>query len=140
MKHITVFFLLVSLLIGCTSELVRPEGEPYIGYSCHESLMHFYSYCSTEEMTKEEFESKVQTCEKELGTKVCDKEQAGLLWCMGRVAPGTYSKGGGLGVAVGRGVVLSSGQSSTLDGCDCSEWKGAIRKCRMEKGIFDEKK
>src|SRR4030042_6043044 len=91
MKYMIVTLLLFSLLIGCSPEILRPAGKPYSGYSCRESLMHFYSYCSNEKLSKEEFEAKVQFCEKELATKICDKEQAALLWCMGRVAPGTYT-------------------------------------------------
>ena len=138
MKYMIVTLLLFSLLIGCSPEILRPAGKPYSGYSCRESLMHFYSYCSNEKLSKEEFEAKVQFCEKELATKICDKEQAALLWCMGRVAPGTYTSGGGVGVPVGRGVVISGGQSSTMEGCDCSIHTGALKKCRMEKGIFDK--
>lgn len=137
MKKMIVASLLASLLIGCSSAL-RFKGEPYSGYSCRESLMHFYSHCSDEKLTKETFEAKVQFCEKELTTKVCDKEQADLLWCMGRVLRGTYSSGGGVGVAVGHGVAISNGQSSTMDGCDCSTYTGELKKCRMKKGIFDE--
>ncbi|OGP91597.1 MAG: hypothetical protein A2031_07285 [Deltaproteobacteria bacterium RBG_19FT_COMBO_43_11] len=139
MKYIIVALLLVGLLTGCSPEILRPAGKPYSGYSCQKSLMHFYSYCSDEKLTKEEFEAKVQFCEKELATKICDKEQAALLWCMGRVEPGTYTRGGGVGVPVGTGgVVISSGQSSTLEGCSCASFEGALKKCRMEKGIFDK--
>ena len=52
--------------------------------------MHFANYCHDKKFTNEEFEAKVQDCEKELATKVCDKGQADLLWCMGRVTPETY--------------------------------------------------
>jgi hypothetical protein len=133
MKHVIMPLLLISLLIGCSPEILRPAGQPYSGYSYRESFLHFYSQCSNESFTKEEFQAKVQACEKELSTKICDKEQAGLLWCMGRVAPGTYSRGGGY---YGRGFY--SGNSSTSDGCDCSTFIGNLRKCRMEKGIFDK--
>lgn len=138
MKHIIMSLLMISLLIGCSPEILRQEGDPYPGYTCRESFLHFYSQCSNDKFTKEEFEAKVQNCEKELATKICGKEQAGLLWCMGRVAPGTYTRGGGIGFPVGGGVVISSGQSNTMDGCDCSEWIGDLRKCRMEKGIFEK--
>lgn len=100
--------------------------------------MHFYSRCSAEKITKEEFTAKVQFCEKELATKVCEKEQADLLWCMGRVEPGAYTSGVGLGIPVGRSVVISSGQSSTMEGCDCSTFIGDLKKCRMKLGIFDK--
>lgn len=132
MKYATVTLMLNCLLAGCSS-LFRSKGEPYSGYSCRESLMHFYSQCSTEKLTKEDFEAKVQLCEKELTTNICDKEQADLLWCMGRVAPGMYSSGGGMYY---RG--LYSGHSSTSDGCDCSTFQGEIKKCQMQKGIFDK--
>jgi hypothetical protein len=133
MKYIIVALLLVgSLTAGCSPEILRPSGEPYSGYSCRESLMHFNSYCSNENLSKEEFDAKVKFCEKELATKICDKEQAALLWCMGRVAPGTYSRGGGY---YGRGFY--SGNSSTADGCDCSTYTGELKKCRMQKGIFE---
>lgn len=137
MKYLIVPLLLVCLVIGCSREILRSKGEPYSGYSCRESIMHYYSYCSVEKLTKEDFEAKVKICEKELATKVCDKEQASFLWCMGRVAPGTYTSGGGVGVPVGRGVVISGGQSSTMEGCDCSIFIGDLKKCRMKKGIFE---
>ena len=95
--------------------------------------MHFFGYCSNEKLTKEEFETKVQFCEKELATKICDKEQAALLWCMGRVEPGTYSSGGGIFY---RGFF--GGNSSVKDGCDCSSYMGELKKCRMKQGIFDK--
>ena len=139
MKYVIVILLLVALLTGCSPEILRSKGEPYSGYSCRQSIMHYESYCSSDKLTKEDFEVKVQFCEKELTTKVCDKEQAALLWCMGRVVPGTYTSGGGVGVPVGRGVVISSGQSSTMEGCDCAIYTGALKKCRMEKGIFEQK-
>jgi hypothetical protein len=135
MKYILVLLLLVSLLfISCAH---RWNGETYPGYSCRESLMHFYSQCYDGKLTKEEFEGKVKFCEKELKTGICVKEQADLLWCQGRVLPGTYSSGGGVGVAVGKGVALSGGQSNTMEGCDCSIYTGAIKECRMKKGIFE---
>jgi hypothetical protein len=133
MKYIILSIFIVCLFIGCSSEIMRSKGEPYSGYSCRESIMHYYSYCSTEKLTKEDFEAKVKFCEKELATKVCDKEQAALLWCMGRVAPGTYTSGGGMYYKGFYG-----GMSSTMEGCDCSIYTGDIKKCRMKKGIFDE--
>jgi hypothetical protein len=133
MKYMIAVLLLVSLLTGCSSEIMRSKGEPYSGYSCRESIMHYYSFCSSEKFTKEDFEAKVQFCEKELATKVCDKEQAVLLWCMGRVAPGTYTSGGGMYY---RGFY--GGTSSTMEGCDCSIYTGELKKCRMKKGIFDK--
>jgi hypothetical protein len=133
MKYLIGTLLLVAFLTGCSSEIIRPKGESYSGYSCRESLMHFYSQCSGDKLTKEDFEAKVLFCEKELATKVCDKEQAALLWCMGRVAPGTYSSGGGM---YGRGFY--GGHSSTMDGCDCSTFTGDLKKCRMQQGIFDK--
>ena len=136
MKYMIVSLLLICLLTGCSREIMRSKGEPYSGYSCRESLMHFYSHCSDEKLTKEDFEAKVQSCEKELATKVCDKEQTLLLWCMGRVLRGTYSSGGGVGVVSG-GVAMSGGQSGTMDGCDCSAYTGEIKKCRMKQGIFE---
>ena len=133
MNYRILALLLVSSLTGCSPEILRSKGEPYSGYSCRESLMHFYSQCSAEKLTKEEFETKVEFCEKELATKVCDKEQAALLWCMGRVVPGTYSSGGGMYY---RGFY--GGNSSTMDGCDCSIYTGDLKKCRMKQGIFDK--
>lgn len=132
MKYVVMALLLLSLLAGCASAR-RSDGEPYPGYSCRESFMHFYSQCSNDKFTKDEFEAKVQVCEKELATKICDKEQAGLLWCMGRVAPGMYTIGGGY-----YGGGFYGGNSNTTDGCDCSSFIGDLRKCRMEKGIFDK--
>jgi hypothetical protein len=133
MKNMILALLLVSLFTGCSPEILRSKGEPYSGYSCRESIMHYYSYCSTEKLTKADFDAKVQFCEKELATKVCDKEHAALLWCMGRVAPGTYTSGGGMYYKGFYG-----GMSSTMEGCDCSTFTGDLKKCRMKKGIFDE--
>ena len=135
MKYMIMTLLIVGLLAGCS---IRFKGQPYSGYDCRKSLMHYYSYCSAEKLTKEDFEAKVQLCEKELTTKDCDKEQADILWCMGRVAPGTYTSGGGVGVVVGKGVAISGGQSSTMEGCDCSIFTGALKECMMKKGIFDK--
>lgn len=89
--------------------------------------MHFYSYCADKKFTKEEFEAEVQSCEKEFATKICEKEQADLLWCMGRVATGAYSQGY---------LGLFGGGGSTSDGCDCSIFTGALKVCRMKKGLF----
>ena len=125
MKYVIAALLIVGLLTGCS---IRFSGKPYSGYSCKESLMHYYSQCSDEKLTKEDFEAKVKFCEKELDTKVCDKEQADLLWCMGRVVRGTYSMSPG----------MYGGGGSISDGCDCSIQKGEIKKCRMGKGIFDK--
>jgi hypothetical protein len=132
MKLSIIALILVSLLTGCASAL-RSKGEVYSGYSCRESLMHFYSQCSSEKLTRESFEAKVQFCEKEFATLICEKEQADLLWCMGRVVPGTYSSGGGVYY---RGFY--GGGGSVVDGCDCSSFEGELRKCRMQKGIFDK--
>ena len=131
MKYVVVFILLFSLLTGCSSEILRSKGEPYSGYSCRESIMHYYSYCSVEKLTKEDFEAKVQFCEKELATKVCDKEQAALLWCMGRVAPGMYTSGGGMYYKGFYG-----GTSSTMEGCDCSSFTGDLEKMPHEERYF----
>lgn len=134
-RALSLSLMVVFFVMGCSSEALRPAGKPYPGYSCRESLMHFYSYCSKEKLTKEEFESKVEYCEKQLATKICDKEQAGLLWCMGRVAPGQYSSGGGYVYAAKHGFYFDN--TLTIDGCDCGVWEGALRKCRLEKGMFD---
>lgn len=133
---IVISVLLVTLLLGCSPEILRPAGEPYSGYSCRQSLMHFYSYCSKDKLTKEEFDAKVAYCEKQLATKICDREQASLLWCMGRVAPGTYTQGGGY-VYGGRYGGFYTGNATVADGCDCSYYEGSVRKCRLEKGMFD---
>jgi hypothetical protein len=138
MKYI-IFALLFLSLIGCNPEIFRPQGKPFIGYSCRESILHFHSQCSQEKLTKDDFEAKVSFCEKELASNVCDKEQAALLWCMGRVAPGTYSSGGGVVMSGGRGSAgFYTGNTSTSDGCDCSTFSGNLKKCRMELGIFDK--
>ncbi|OQB04026.1 MAG: hypothetical protein BWY19_01222 [bacterium ADurb.Bin212] len=136
MKKMIVSLFLVSFLLGCTSEILRPSGKPYPGYACNESLLHFYSYCSKDKFIKEEFDAKVAYCEKQLATKICDREQASLLWCMGRVVPGTYSTGGGY-VYGGKYGGFYTGNSSIADGCDCSYYEGALKKCRLEKGMFD---
>lgn len=129
MRNLLAGLALVILLTGCT--LFRGEGEVYSGYTCEKSLMHFYSYCTDKKFTKEEFEADVQFCEKEFATKICEKEQADLLWCMGRVAPGTYSQGGGV---YSQGFYIGVGSAS--DGCDCSTFTGALKACRMQKGLF----
>ena len=65
------------------------------------------------------------SCEKELATKICDREKAELLWCMGRVAPGTSIK-------------FKGRKGRIVDGCDCSSFAGDLKKCRMQKGIFEK--
>ena len=136
MKYLLLVLLLVGCFTGC-SEALRTPGEPFEGYSCRESLIHYYSNCSSEQLSEEKLNSMVQSCEEKLATKICDKEQAALLWCMGRVAPGTYTRGGGVGIPIGRGAFISSGQSNTTDGCDCSTFEGDLKECRMKNGIFD---
>ena len=105
MKNIIIALLIFGFLKGCS---IRFAGKPYSGYSCRESLLHYCSQCSDEKITKEDFEAKVQSCEKELFTKVCDKEQADILWCMGRVVRGIYSMSPG----------MDGGGGSISDGCD----------------------
>jgi hypothetical protein len=130
MKYLITALILVSLLMACSS--FRGKGETYSGYSCQESLMHFYSHCYDKKLTKEEFDAKVKNCEKEFASNICDKEQADILWCMGRVEPGIYSQGG---------VICSkwfcSGSGNTTDGCDCSSFIGKLKECRMKNGIFE---
>ena len=135
MRLVYVSLIVIAFMMGCSPEILRPAGKPYSGYSCRQSLMHFYSYCSKEKLTKEDFESRVEYCEKQLATKICDREQASLLWCMGRVAPGTYSSGGGYVYGAKHGFY--TGNSTTIDGCDCGTFEGALKKCRLEKGMFD---
>jgi len=53
--------------------------------------MHFNSFCTDTKLTNEEFEAKVQECEKDFATKICDKEQTDLLRCMGQANPRIYS-------------------------------------------------
>jgi hypothetical protein len=130
MKYILVLLISVSLLTGCVSA-PRSEGEPSSGYSCRESLMHFNSFCTDTKLTNEEFEAKVQDCEKGLATKVCDKEQVDLLRCMGQANPGIFSSSG---EAYPRVDIF--GHESELDTCDCSTFTGALEECLMKKGIF----
>ncbi len=120
MKYMIVSLLLVSFLIGCSSEYRIQKGTTYKGYSCRESFMHYYAQCSTEQITKEEFDARVQTCEKELANKICSGELAGLLWCMGRVIPDKWTLLGA--------------------GCDCTGWIADYRACRMKNGLFFEDK
>lgn len=138
-KSLLIVLLLFGIvfLVACTREALRPSGEPFDGYSCRESFLHFYSRCSNESLKKEDFEAKVRFCENELATKICDKEIAALLWCMGRVEPGIYSKGSDAAFPIGKGFVFSSGKSNVKDGCDCSSFISDLRKCRMQNGIFD---
>jgi hypothetical protein len=122
MKYIIIALLIIALLAGCSK---RFAGEPYSGYSCRESIMHYYSYCSAEKLTKEDFEAKVQSCEKALATKVCDKEQVDKLWCMGSAAPEKYIKTRG-------------NKDYVIDRCDCSAYEGALKECLIKIGIFDK--
>lgn len=128
MKYILVLLISVSLLTGCAAAL-RSEGEPYSGYSCEESLIHFYSFCTDKTFTKEEIDAEVRNCNNDLSSKVCDKELADVLWCMGRVVPGTFTSGG----AFCRGWICFS-NASTVNGCDCAEFTGALKECRMKLG------
>ena len=130
MKYILVLLVFVSLLAGCASA-PRSEGEPSSGYSCRESLMHFNSFCTDTKLTNEEFEAKVQDCEKGFATKICDKEQANLLRCMGQANPGIYSSSRGASFWED---FFSHGSES--DGCDCSTFLGALEECQIKKGIF----
>lgn len=125
MKYVILALLLISLLIGCS---IRFKGKPYSGYSCRESIRHFYKTCSAKEFTTEALDAKIRFCEKELATNICDKEQADLLWCMGRVAQGKYTQ---LYGAYGS-------SSSIMDGCDCSVHISKLRTCRTKKGIIDD--
>ena len=130
MKYILVLLVFVSLLAGCASAL-RSEGEPSSGYSCRESLMHFNSFCTDTKLTNEEFEAKVQECEKDFATKICEKEQVDLLRCLGRANPGIYSSS--------REASFWEdffGHGSESDGCDCSTFLGALEECQIKKGIF----
>jgi hypothetical protein len=122
MKDKIFILAMLVLLSGCAS--ARPEGEAYSGFSCRDSLIHFYSKCSDKNFTKEEFEGEVISCEKELETKICDREKADLLWCMGRVEPGTSIK-------------FKGRKGRVVDGCDCSTFTGDLKKCRMQKGVFE---
>jgi hypothetical protein len=130
MKYILVLLVFVSLLTGCASA-PRSEGEPSSGYSCRESLMHFNSFCTDTKLTNEEFEAKVQECEKDFATKICEKEQVDLLRCLGQANPGIFSSSGG---AYPREDIFGHGNES--DGCDCSTFSGALEECQIKKGIF----
>jgi len=123
----------LSLFMGCSA--FRSSGETYAGHSCRDSLYHYHGYCIDQKITKEEFEAEVSKCEKDMASKVCDKELADLLWCQGRAVPGLYSHGGG--VIIGKkGIGGYVGGSSMSEGCDCSSFAGALKECRMRKGIF----
>jgi hypothetical protein len=130
MKNLFVFLLILFILVGCSTAF-RSKGEPYSGYSCSESLLHYYSHCVTEPIKKEDFEAKVADCKIDLASKICDKQQADLLWCLGRVEPGTYSQAT---AACFRWACFGAGSIS--DGCDCSSYIAKLRECRMKKGIF----
>ena len=129
MKSFCLAFAVLFLMTGCS--LFREHGEYYPGYTCEKSLTHFYSYCIKTKFSKEEFETAVKSCETEFVTKICDREQADLLWCLGRVTPGVYSRQGGIVV---EGFYL--GKQSVSDGCDRSTYSGALKACRMKQGIF----
>jgi len=130
MKHILLLLVFVSLLTGCASA-PRSEGEPSSGYSCRESQMHFNSFCTDTKLTNEEFEAKVQECEKDFATKICEKEQVDLLQCMGRANPGIYSSS--------RGASFWEdffGHGSTSNDCDCSTSENLLKECQRKNGIF----
>jgi hypothetical protein len=131
MKRFVISIALSILLVGCS--LFRGEGQYYPGYTCEYSLMHFHSYCSNNKLSKEELETEIKTCEEDFATKVCEKEQADLLWCLGRVSPGMYTRGGGI---YGKGFY--GGGGSTMDGCDCSWFEGALRLCRLQRGVYSK--
>ena len=122
--------------MACSWEMFRPAGEAFPGYSCRESLIHFYSNCSSEQLTKEKLDVLVTSCEESLAAKVCDKELANLLYCMGRVVPGTYSKDSRIAFPVGR-LVIVTGQSGMKDGCDCMTFLADLKECQMRNGIFE---
>lgn len=119
----TALIIVLVLLSGCQG-MLRAKGQPYRGYTCRESLVYYYSHCSTAPITQEMLESRVSTCEKNLSDGICDKELADLLWHMGRATPTTYTSPSGL---------LSS---STYNGCDCLAPAGDLKQCQMEHGIF----
>ena len=134
MKSLIVLFvsmLVISLLSGC-SNAFRSKGKPYSGYSCQESLVHYYGNCYKEKISKDEFNAKVKVCEQKLSNDICEKEQADLLWCMGRVEPGTFSQ---VGMACSGWYCVGGG--SAADGCDCSGYTGALKECQMKHGVFD---
>ena len=124
--------LFVFSLFGC-SNAFRSKGTPYSGYSCQESLIHYYGNCYKDKISKQEFDIKVKLCEKKLANDICEKEQADLLWCMGRVEPGTFSQSG----LVCSGWYCAVG-GSMADGCDCSAYTGKLKECQMKHGVFDE--
>ncbi len=71
MKYFFVLLLTVSLFFaGCSAH--RAKGEPYKGYSCRESLIHYFSECSDEKLTKEKFEEELKNCENKLSSGICD--------------------------------------------------------------------
>ncbi|MBP7231354.1 MAG: hypothetical protein KBA28_05425 [Syntrophaceae bacterium] len=123
MKKITFLLLIVSF-IGCNRTAQVIDGT-YPGYSCRESLLHYYSRCYDGQLTKEEFENKVTECEHDLKTKTCVKEQADILWCQGRTEKGIYMAGPARPFGV---------NTATVDGCDCSYAFGALKECRMKTG------
>jgi hypothetical protein len=127
---LSAFILSILILVGCSGS--RSKNEPYPGYSCHESLLHYYSLCTNESLSKETFDERVRDCNAALKSQVCDREKADLLWCMGRVTPGKYNKAR---MICNGWVCFSKGQ--TKDGCDCSAFVGELRKCRMQNGLFD---
>jgi tetratricopeptide (TPR) repeat protein len=132
LKKLMILFIIVSVC-GCSA--FRETGQPYHGYSCHESLIHYHSYCTKKEFAKGEFEALVEKCENDLKTGICDKEFADLLWCQGRTWPGTYSKGSGIAVGAGRGLAVSTVSGGVSDGCDCDTFEGALKECRMRAEI-----
>ena len=118
------------MLIGCAG----PLSDTYVGYNCKKSLLHFDSRCPNKKITKEEFEAKVQRCEKDLHNAqnfdygICAKEIADILWCMGRVEPDGNSS---------EGITCDKWICSGKGGCDCSSFIANLKECKMKKGIFE---
>jgi hypothetical protein len=131
LKVLCVTLFSICFLSGCSNAL-RGKGKPYSGYSCQESLVHYYGNCYKEKITKDEFNAKVKICEQKIANEICEKEQADLLWCMGRVEPGTFSQGG---MACSGWYCVGGG--SAIDGCDCSAYTGALKECQMRNGVFE---
>ena len=132
MKYFFVLLLTVSLFFaGCSAH--RAKGEPYKGYSCRESLIHYFSECSDEKLTKEKFEEELKNCENKLSSGICDQEQVDLLWCMGNVVA---DKGNKIKVHCSYGVC--KGKEKYYDGCSCDTYVSNLKKCRLNLGIFDK--
>lgn len=118
--------LIILILAGCAAP--RGKGETYPGYSCRESNIHYASRCNNGEVNPAQMEKEVAACEREMAKKICDRELADLLKCMGQAIPGSYAEGG---TCTGAPCLAIRDR---YDGCDCSSQMKSVKDCRLVNG------